>query len=99
MSQSCPRCKITDFLTLDIKNTKKSLTFQANCRNSSPSKLLGGRITGVGRQGRKEGGNDDFSSQYFEGEGDVIMRVVRVVQSHSSHQAYFTATAVFSKKI
>ena len=29
------------------KKYKKSLTFLANCRNSSPSKLLRGRITGL----------------------------------------------------
>ena len=35
------------------KLQKKSLAFQANCRNSSPSKLLGGRITQVGETPRE----------------------------------------------
>ena len=34
---------------------QKSLTFHANCRNSSPSKLLGGRITGVGENPGERG--------------------------------------------
>ena len=34
---------------LNVKNRKKSLTFHANCRNSSPSKFLGGRSSQVGR--------------------------------------------------
>ena len=56
MSRSCRRCKITDFLTgtlYIIKNRKKSLTFHANCRNSSPTKLLRGRITRVGENPRR----------------------------------------------